>query len=161
MWRSLHAIQSRSVRFVFNYGVWLQRGVCSDEVDADTQRTVTGHSMGTAGPKRFPNAASGLSYAEHMLHDTMQMTRRSAAAAVAAVDEPKQQTSHPAGTAWDVRAKTFPANSVQKNFTFKARRAGGLSQSLRSNCTVPRPFQLAVDQRASSPRIGAHKLKQV
>lgn len=105
--------------------------------------------------------ASGLSYAEHMLHDTMQMTRRSAAAAGATVacnTTRPSQMPHSAGTSQTLRAKRPPVIPFQ--MTAITRVARDIT-TLRTNRTLPKPFKLAVDQRARSPRIAAYKTQLV
>lgn len=104
---------------------------------------------------------SGLSYAEHMLHDTMQMTRRSAAAASASVVcNTTTRSQKPLSATQPLRAKHLRVASFQMTATTQAR-VERESTTLRANRTVPKPFMFAVDQRARSPRIAAHKTQLV
>lgn len=111
----------------------------------------------------MPLTSSGLSYAEHMLHDTMQMTRRSAAAAGATLSRDITQSSRwhecSVAKANSTRAKSPPVSPCMLSATSKTRPARDTAMPWATT-TLPKPFALAVDQRARSPRIAAHQPQQ-
>eukprot|EP00892_Ulva_mutabilis_P010193 jgi/Ulvmu1/7546/UM037_0090.1 len=120
----------------------------ANQYGADAEETAASHTI-----------YSGLSYAEHMLHDTLQMTRRSAAAPSARTDRDASQRDQTVNCAVSTTALRAKASQVPSTFHALApkRRPGSLSQPPKSKCTLPKPFKLAVDQRASSPRAAPHK----
>lgn len=130
------------------------------------------HFDGTTGDmldERMPAAlvkGSGLSYAEQMLHDTLQMTRRSVSSAKQTHElglgkiAANRHTGSPQPSA-DVMLRPS-TTGLLRGCTMHP----GMGRSCtwgRKTCgmhTVPKPFKLEVDIRAKSPRIAARKKQQ-